>query len=132
MLRIALVIFVGAMAIGPILRADQRDERVAKLITELKSEDAEDRQVAAWELGKLGRAARRAEPDLARAFRDPEKRVRGSAAEAFLRIGGEPRIVRPLLEDPENTVRFTVAEALIAVHGDVVSATPVLFELRHL
>ncbi|MGE5190923.1 MAG: HEAT repeat domain-containing protein, partial [Deltaproteobacteria bacterium] len=130
MYRAVLSLLVCCATMAAALAVDEPASPIKRLIGELQQGDESARGSAAWKLGRLGAMAREAEPQLVRALNDDESFVRSDAAEALLRVGGDPKQVKRLLHDPENSVRLAVAEALLAQKADVDSVTPVLLELR--
>lgn len=131
-IRVAIGSLICVYIVGTSqLCADEPVDRVTKLIRDFTDGDDIARFAALSQLGRMGPAARRAEPELFKALGDGNVFLRGHAAATIVRIGADPQIIRPLLDDPDSSVRQLVAEALLAVHGDVASTAPVLFEMRH-
>ncbi|MCD5401319.1 HEAT repeat domain-containing protein, partial [candidate division NPL-UPA2 bacterium] len=105
-----------------------KEEKVDRLIQELRDEDRGVRLRAAWALGKIGKPA--VEPLIA-ALKDEDSDVRESAATALWKIG-DPRAVTPLitaLGDEDERVRRNAAEALGRI-GDPRAVEPLIAALR--
>ncbi|HVR86802.1 MAG TPA: HEAT repeat domain-containing protein [Planctomycetota bacterium] len=99
---------IGSGVAGP--------EDVPQLEAALKDPSSERRREAAEDLGRIGRAAKRAVPELVRATQDPDPQVRVSAARAVGLLDPDRDGVRAVLEsalkDPAPAVRKSAAEAL--------------------
>ena len=101
----------------------QQKRRILKLIEDLKLPYVDDRRHAADALGHIGPEARLAVPALIRAFQDDDEEVRGSAAEALVKIG--PVSVSALIEklhDEQSHVRARSAYVL-GRFGDAAKAS---------
>src|SRR5512143_1429042 len=94
----------------------------------LESSDAEERREAAIDLGRRGVEA---VPLLFRSMGDPDWRVRKTAVEALVSIGGA-RVIAGLLQAlnaPDNAgARNSAIEALVHIGGPAVDALLVLVE----
>jgi RNA polymerase sigma factor (sigma-70 family) len=88
---------------------------------------------AASELGKLGRQAKSAAPQLLDALKHSDAQVRVNAADALGQIGADPKKAVPALigllkDDPEREVRRSVAGALGQLGSAAAPAIPALRE----
>ncbi|OUL28630.1 hypothetical protein BV378_07165 [Nostoc sp. RF31YmG] len=106
------------------LKQEQQKRRIRLLITNLSAPEAnaEDRQRAAEELGNIGLSAKSAVPEILRALKNEDAKVRGSAAEALGKLGNASEFVLKelvvLLADMDSDVRANAAEALGILGND--------------
>jgi HEAT repeat protein len=98
------------------LKQEQLRQRIKRLVRDLCVPEAQDRQRAAEELGKIGLAAKIATPALVKALKDEDSNVRGSAVNALGKLGNasEPVLQGLLaqLTDEASWVRRNAVEAL--------------------
>ena len=78
--------FYGLNHKSPVGVSSPIEDKVSRLLLELKSKDSVVRRAAAEALGEIG--GRRAVDDLITALRDEDWTVRRAAAEALGKIGG--------------------------------------------
>lgn len=107
---------------------------VEKLMSEMNSNSANDRSVAATTLGKLGSDAKPAVPTLMEALKtDKSLMVRRAAAKAIGMIGPEARSSASslilTLKDEDNELRRAAATALGSIGADPQLAVPGLLAL---
>jgi len=112
--------------------SEKRVGALADLLRLKKDPDDEAAVYAAMELGKLGRQARSAVPQLLAALKYPD--VRYAAADALGPVGADPDKAVPALlamlkDEPERGGRLAVAGALGALGPAAASAIPALREL---
>jgi HEAT repeat protein len=120
--RVALIHIAGAS-----------EERVAALAGLLRLNDPRERPAAyaAAELGKLGRKAKSAAPQLLEAVKHPDAQVRINAASALGRVEPDPKkavaaLIALLKDDPEREVRRSAAAALGKMGPAAAPAIPLL------
>ncbi|MBN3871184.1 HEAT repeat domain-containing protein [Nostoc sp. JL33] len=107
-----------------VLKQEQMKRRIRLLITNLSAPEAnaEDRQRAAEEIGNIGSLAKSAVPEILRALKHEDAKVRGSAAEALGKLGNasDPVLEKllVLLADVDYNVRANAAEALGILGND--------------
>jgi HEAT repeat protein len=113
--------------------AGPSEERVSALADLLRLKEPCDGAAgyAASELGKLGRQAKSAAPQLLDALKHTDAQVRVDAADALGRVGADPKKAVPALigllkDDPEREVRRSAAGALGEWGPAAVSAVPAL------
>jgi RNA polymerase sigma factor (sigma-70 family) len=113
--------------------AGQSEERVGALADLLRMKEPCDGAAAyaATELGKLGRKAKSAAPQLLEAVKHTDAQVRVDAADALVRVGADPEKVVAALtgllkDDPEREVRRSAAGALGKMGPAAASAVPSL------
>jgi HEAT repeat protein len=113
--------------------AGPSQERVGALADLLRLREPCDGAAAyaAAELGKLGRQAKSAAPQLLNAFEHPDAQVRVNAADALGQVGADPKKAVPALigllkDDPEREVRRSAAGALGEWGAAAVAAVPAL------
>ncbi|HEX5732656.1 MAG TPA: HEAT repeat domain-containing protein [Blastocatellia bacterium] len=123
------LIVILLMLFGQVAAQDKTD-RVAKLIDQLKSPDEYVRSRAAYELGWIRPEAKQAIPALIVALKDESNDVRSSVAEALGRIGPEAKQAIPALivalKDESNVVRSSAAYALGRMGLEAKQAIPAL------
>jgi HEAT repeat protein len=110
----ALIIFIIAAIIGSIGCGEKATPEVKEQIDRLSSSDPEERTSAVFELGRMRTIASAAMPDLIKALKDKDRRVRWSAA-IVLGNMEDKRAVKPLikaLKDERWEVRLRAAESL--------------------
>jgi HEAT repeat protein len=113
--------------------AGPSEERVGALADLLRLREPCDGAAgyAASELGKLGRKAKLAAPQLLEAVKHPDAQVRIGAADALGRIGADPKkavaaLIALLTDDPEHEVRRSAAAALGEMGPSAAPAIPAL------
>jgi HEAT repeat protein len=113
--------------------AGPSEERVSALADLLRLKEPCDGAAAyaATELGRLGRKAKSAAPQLLKALKHTDAQVRVDAADALGRVGADPEkavaaLIALLKDDPEREVRRSAAAALGNLGPAAVSAVPAL------
>ena len=105
-------------------------QMVDELIGDLRSGTAWKRQLAAVELGHLGRGAIRAVPELKPLLHDKQKSVRTAGALALARIGSYTNeMVKPLMEilqGAEDHAKYLAVKALGRIGPEAKAAIPLL------
>src|SRR5262245_40521129 len=129
MMRVTAGVLV--LCIG--LAADE-DARVKKLLKQLKSEKAKERQLAASELAQLGSDAKSAlKPLLDVLQKDSDAKTRAYAIYAIKQMGDDaklaiPQIIDVLKKDKNEEVRCIVADTLGKFGTTAKEAVPALAE----
>jgi HEAT repeat protein len=94
---------------------------------ELRSPKAEERRVAAIELGRLGSKAEPALPELVQAMHDPDLLVAHEACNTLVRIGPNATpLVAKKLRDESPWVRWQAMDVLLRLGPDAKAAVPAL------
>lgn len=113
-----------------LVRRLQLEQRVRYLTSNLRLPYADDRRAAANALASIGPKAESSIGALISAFRDDDEEVRGSAAEALIKIG--PASVPALIDklnDERHYVRFRAAYVLGMFGHNAESAISTLIKL---
>lgn len=128
MFRSFPAIVVAGLLLAPQAVSDETsDARVDEFVVSLVEGDELERLSAAHQLGRIGLAARGAEPQLLQALSDSDEFVRSTAADSLLRLGADTRLVLPLLEDTK--VRLSVVESLLSLRKEAAPVAPALVEI---
>lgn len=127
---IVLAIICAGVAVSPTRGDKILDERVKRLISQLKDGDKKTRRMAAESLGDLGPAAAKAVGALMQALKDKQGVVRHFSAWALGKIGPDARgaasaLVR-CMKDKDGRVRHLAAWSLGEINAPASQAGPAL------
>jgi predicted Zn finger-like uncharacterized protein len=101
---------------APAVKGAAGNKAVTALRDRLKHADPRERFQAAFGIGEIARDLTRAVPDLMALLRDPDRSVRGAAADNLATFGPQARLAYPALAeatraDPDETVRLKARDA---------------------